>query len=271
MHGNRYTYTEADKNRVYELLLQKKSYKEIAEITGIYYRTVIKWIKEKGLIQEIQNGCKFKNHHYFDKIDTEKKAYFFGFLLADGCIYNNALKICIHIKDKDIIDLFLKELDSKNEPTIYKSKAGTISYQIGLTSKILCNDLAKHGMVEGKNNRFIKDISDNLYRHFLRGYFDADGTVNITYRNTKTKGKKMVLRSNICGQMNMLETFKEYLSKINILGNIHFKKSIYYLDFTSIDSEYKLYKYLYKDSTIYLLRKKKRFDIFFKDRNFPLV
>ena len=42
--------------------------------------------------------------HYFDIIDTEDKAYFLGFIYADGCLFRNELKINIHKQDIDILE-----------------------------------------------------------------------------------------------------------------------------------------------------------------------
>jgi hypothetical protein len=54
------------------------------------------------------------NENYFEKIDSEDKAYFLGLICADGCILNNkktyryqvALKL--HIKDIEILKTFIK-------------------------------------------------------------------------------------------------------------------------------------------------------------------
>lgn len=56
---------------------------------------------------------------YFNVIDTEKKAYFLGFIYADGCIYKrqkgNSLEISLNIsiqsKDKEILEELEKELN----------------------------------------------------------------------------------------------------------------------------------------------------------------
>ena len=45
------------------------------------------------------------NHSYFEIIDSEDKAYFLGFIYADGCLVTNkrsSLYIKIHTKDQHI-------------------------------------------------------------------------------------------------------------------------------------------------------------------------
>ena len=51
------------------------------------------------------------NHSYFEKIDTEDKAYFLGFIYADGSIVTNkrnSLYIKIHSKDQHILEDLIK-------------------------------------------------------------------------------------------------------------------------------------------------------------------
>jgi hypothetical protein len=46
------------------------------------------------------------NHSYFENIDSEDKAYFLGFIYADGSIVTNGrntLYIVIHTKDQHIL------------------------------------------------------------------------------------------------------------------------------------------------------------------------
>jgi hypothetical protein len=53
------------------------------------------------------------NEDYFEIIDTPEKAYFLGFIFADGCLIDNPkeyrykLNIKIHSKDEDILKKFI--------------------------------------------------------------------------------------------------------------------------------------------------------------------
>ncbi len=61
---------------------------------------------------------------YFETIDTKDKAYWLGFLMADG--YNNPAKnmirIWLSIKDEILIDRFIKCLKIDNKKEIYKQR-----------------------------------------------------------------------------------------------------------------------------------------------------
>lgn len=71
--------------KVKELALQGKRVKEIAEELGIYYTTVSYILKSFNIKL---SKAQF-NEYVFDNIDTEEKAYWLGFIYADGCISDN--------------------------------------------------------------------------------------------------------------------------------------------------------------------------------------
>ena len=66
-----------------------------------------------------------KDIHYFDKIDTEEKAYILGFLATDGCIAvtkngNKRIKITLKSSDKDILEKIKNQLKSDSPITTKK-------------------------------------------------------------------------------------------------------------------------------------------------------
>lgn len=80
------------------------------------------------------------NENYFEKIDTEDKAYFLGFIMADGCILKNrnTLKIIIHKKDKHILEDFSKCIDFKG--SIYTPLTRNHMCSISMSNIKLKND-----------------------------------------------------------------------------------------------------------------------------------
>lgn len=43
------------------------------------------------------------NENYFEKIDSENKAYWIGFISADGNVYKNKLSIELNNKDDELL------------------------------------------------------------------------------------------------------------------------------------------------------------------------
>ena len=216
------------------------------------------------------------NEHYFDVIDSEDKAYFLGFLYADGCVEKrseNSYRVKINLKDADryILERFANCLETKQPIHSYISKC-SIGYgnkysSLTVNSLILAKSLINKGCFECKS--LILKFPDrklfknpDLIRHFIRGYFDGDGSVFISNEKHWRHGKIFpVIHFRFCGTKWFCSELQTIL---NIGGRLsHPKKA--HKDF--VELAYKrnkkakyFFNYLYKDATIYLKRK---YDIFY--------
>lgn len=119
----------------------------------------------------------------FKVIDTPEKAYVLGFLFSDGFIgeYNKSYTINIvqHIDEEYLIDKIQQLF-----PFFRKTNYGNNGMALELTCnrKELYEDLLALGMYprksnENRNNLRFPNIPINLQSHFIRGYFDGDGSV----------------------------------------------------------------------------------------------
>ena len=101
----------------------------------------------------------------------------------------------------------------------------------------------------------IPNIDNNLFRHWLRGYFDGDGC--ISYCKERKNYKASWITSIASGNIYILN---EIANKLNILinfKNIKVKntKTCYEIRTMNEYDTKTLLDYIYKDSTIYLNRK----------------
>ena len=210
------------------------------------------------------------DEHIFDTIDTEEKAYWLGFLYADG--YNHESKTCISLKlqynDIEILEKFKNFL--KTNVPIYKwtrttqvNKIEKDYCEVNICSVYLSQQLAKLGCVQGKTYtlEFPYFLDKNLYNHFLRGYFDGDGCISIKDRLNRRKrnGTCMSYQATITGKYEFIEKCEKIISENTEipLGKIqrfknNFAVSIHYSGKYQVT---KLLNYLYKNATIYLQRK----------------
>ena len=207
---------------------------------------------------------KFKvNEKFFDNIDNEIKAYWLGFLYADGSLNENQFQICLKIDDKSHLEKFKDAIQSDNsvKEITKKNHKKHIAALFRLSSKYFCNSLIENGCV--KNKTFIvkfPNIASNLERHFIRGVFDGDGTIGIM--NKKYGYKKWTIYS----------ASKEFCNKISSILNAAQIKTKFYTrkykdgrlpgynaEVHRKDEFKKLYEYLYKDASIFLERKRERF------------
>ena len=140
-----------------------------------------------------------KKHNYddsfFEKIDTEEKAYWLGFLYADGAVQkkevvgssvNAKRKMSYKVElqlaqiDKEHLEKFCKIIGStmtKKENKLGEKKF--VSYRTTISSKKIVEDLIRLGCVP-KKSLILKfpteeQVPKKFIWDFLRGYFDGDG------------------------------------------------------------------------------------------------
>jgi len=125
--------------------------------------------------------------NYFENIDSEYKAYFLGFLLADGNISATTNRVCFTINSDDdyILDIFKKDIKSNNNIRrylVFDKRTGKFnkSSVFQISSKKIKDDLHLLGISSDKSNYFdyTKIVCNNYFNHFLRGLFDGDGYIS---------------------------------------------------------------------------------------------
>jgi len=131
-----------------------------------------------------------KNKRFFKTINSEEKAYLFGFILGDGCI-NSARECSIKLKrdDKNHLLKIGKWFDKK--PFDVTGRIGNKVYpqsKLSLSSIDLVKDLNELGIIKRKtyeldSEKVWNSVPDRLRHHFVRGYFDADGCITFSKKN----------------------------------------------------------------------------------------
>ena len=156
-------------------------------------------LKEHGITLRSHRESRKKYEYdemYFSQIDTPDKAYWLGFLYADGFITksNGGSRVLgITLAEPEPIEKFKLALKSNAKTRVYKKVNGysdkSIEYKITFFSNQLTSDLEKWGCVERKTFKlkFPDFLDEKLVPHFVRGYFDGDGSVYLHVTKTKTK------------------------------------------------------------------------------------
>lgn len=81
---------------------KEKNLTTIQNKYGIMRQTLAKHLRAKGYSVVDNNHRIHCDEHVFDKIDTEEKAYWLGFLYADGCITSTGNRIELQIGRVDL-------------------------------------------------------------------------------------------------------------------------------------------------------------------------
>lgn len=208
----------------------------------------------------------YKNEHFFDCIDTEEKAYWLGFLFADGYLSQPhrmvkgkqkteyTIEVALKAEDKDHLEKFRKAIEAEKEISIsHTNFEGASRCRLGIGSKHMWTILNSYGCTPNKSLTLkfpdIKIFKDfRLIRHFIRGYIDGDGC--LTYCKKGTWAQLRVL-----GTEHFLTNLQHCLPLE--FENALFKKkgaNVKELIFNCARAYY-VEHYLYNNCTIYLERK----------------
>lgn len=204
------------------------------------------------------------NINYFDKIDTEDKAYFLGLIAADGSIDNSRLRIELQKEDQYILEMFRDIISPEHPIYINKRVNRKETATLDLSSVYWVNKLKYLHIIPRKSfcNTSFPDININMIPHFIRGYFDGDGSV---YIDKKTNDLRIKFIGNTLFITELLNVFVSNLDITPV--KLHNGKK--YQDYTSYFSIARkkdvinLYDYMYQNSTYFLNRKKKIFDRYY--------
>lgn len=256
---------DIDKNLVIERYNELKNLKKVAKSFGVSLRPIKRILKENNF--ELTNRRYEVNHDYFESIDTEEKAYWLGFLFADGCVRKtksgSQLVLKLSVKDEEHLKLFKSNINSEHKIDYYQnktvSKKGTLSTSdncvIRINSNKLIEDIINQGCTPRKTFTIDKPtIDEKFYKDFIRGYYDGDG--NFFY-SEKTK---MSVVTIVCASEKFREFLIEVISKIPNIGNIHEDKEKYNIKIVNIVGIVSFLDYVYKESNIHLERKKEYYE-----------
>lgn len=206
------------------------------------------------------------NDDYFENIDTDEKAYWLGFMYADGWVITNQDKLGITIAevDREHLVKFKKAVQSESEIKTYVQKSGYANgekyVRILITSKKMKADLVAHGVTEKKTDiiTFPKHLDKNLYSSFIRGYYDGDGC--LTYGGTQVNGKKK-FNIKIVGTDDMLINInKIFDTKVKLIKR-HPERDTnnYTITICGNVQVRRIMDYMYKDCTVCLDRKYEKY------------
>lgn len=247
-----------------------KEFLELSNILNVSERAFSRVLREEGINTRLKNRYTL-NDSYFSKIDTEEKAYWLGFIYADGYVgdshYNN---IVINSIDKEHLEKFKKaiaytgKIRKVNRSGGYKTDKE--SYTINFSNPNMCKDLRELGLYPGKSTTMesLPNIPDNLVRHFIRGYFDGDGSICASKNRSVVKGKLYEYEKPVFNMIGTKEFLSEMLIKMpiercNYAETNNRSENMIYMTVCKRSDVVKIYDYFYKDSTIFLERKYDKF------------
>lgn len=159
--------------------------KDIQKKYGVGKSTVIKILKNEGSggrsRDEYDNNKYSCNEDYFETIDSHQKAYWFGFIAADGNLYNQKLQIALQDTDRGHLEAFCSDIGYDGK--LHNDKGAP---KLIIARKKIFYDLKKHGLCENKTFKLDEDCFSKIPEKYLAsaylGYIDGDGCFSINRR-----------------------------------------------------------------------------------------
>lgn len=251
-------FTDSEEVQIGTIYLSGKSTRAIAKAYGLsHHISVTSALKRQNIKQRPKperNRLYKVNQYIFDEIDNEAKAYWWGFLYADGHTHRRSLILSLSTKDKKQLEKYRAFLQTDAPVRIYSNKANGKKYKrasVEITHQHLTKRAKELGIKTGRPSprHILEMIPPRLFNHWLRGFFDGDGSA--------TKAKSV----DFCGSLGLMELLKRIIAKqCNTNPNLkivkHTTANLYYLSYSGRINALKVADYMYQDATIWMERKR---------------
>lgn len=247
-----YIINDEEKEKIIKMYLDGFSMVKIAEKFRRSRIILSKIIKNANI--EIRNSAFYTqqyrlNENFFETIDTEAKAYWLGFITADGNMYNGAMSLALKKSDKRHLEKFLENLESD-----YPIRPMKNNERVIVSNNKIYKDLKKLGVHENKSFTVkpCELIPEHLKRHYYRGLIDGDGSI---YAHSKNSKESFYI--SLVGSKYIVKSFANFISsKIKTKAKAKQRRNIYAVYYGGNYIVKQIVKLLYSNSNIYLDRKK---------------
>lgn len=213
-------------------------------------------------IQEA-NISRYGINEDFFKTQSSEMAYILGFLASDGCVARD--ENCVYIElietDAEILEKINKILENERPVKFYETSRGYKNAKIYFFSKKMKDDLAEYGIIPNKT--YSKDfgfpikLNKEYWKDYIRGYFDGDGCV-------KKTGYSLTFQIDSVNR-KLLEIMRDFFEEKDIKTEITSQGpertiSLFRL-YSYGENAKRIFEILYSDTTLYLKRKKDKYDL----------
>lgn len=212
--SGKFKFTQEEELKLVEEYQSGMSTNKIAKKFGMKPESICGILERNGCNRRQGYDTKFSKGHTinpecFTDFNEESASYWYGFLLADGCLHNGIISLALKPSDKYMIELFKEYVGSTGKVRDVKS----FNKQVGKTYEFcsfsvkdiyLEKRLIEQGFAARKSTKEVpppfltNTLSD---RHFWRGVLDGDGHLS---KNTR---EPVV---NLVGSYDLLLKFKEF-------------------------------------------------------------
>ena len=243
----------------------------ILKMRGVKTRTrsEIKKISDNKNQNPNLNGKRYSVNQDFFKTWSHEMAYILGYIATDGCVSEGrVLRLGLTIKDESLL-YKIKKIMEFGGPVLRRiSRASGKEYEssyMNIYNREIVKDLKELGIVQNKT--FILGAFDFVPKEyeldFIRGAFDGDGSVG-RQGGEKCKNNYQIRVRFFSASKAFLTYIRDVLTQngltdVKIYQDLKRKTNFYYIIYSTNDS-INFYNKIYNGASIYLDRKKEKFD-----------
>ena len=253
-------FPEHIQQNVVELYKRGRSYREITKRTGVSQRPIQRFLLNSGCVPRSVTRYSY-NESAFANLNNETDAYWLGFLYADGSVSasRNVVEINLAKKDYDHLTKFRDWVAPNSVVKVFRSlgaKKNAPMVKLSIFNDVIKNRLIKIGCTPRKTFTLkFPPINSDFTHHFIRGYFDGDGSIGI-YPTKYSCQYSFSLNSTKSFLTQIAKVFKEHGFAYGIRNH----SSIFRLYSGGKENVRAIGNFLYNGATVFLSRKKERFD-----------
>lgn len=203
------------------------------------------------------------DHTFFQRIDSEAKAYWLGFLAADGTVMDRGhIVLILQSRDAEHVTRFRDALGATHPITAFDNH-GYPAHKLYIASPAMAADLARYTVTPRKTHTIRwPELCEPWLRHYVRGYVEADGGFYAGMRTKPSTGA--LFRTwwfSISGNRQFLTALRAYFMErcgVRLTSLYHPKNNhpnIVRLNYQGGKQVRRMFDLLYDDATILLPRK----------------
>lgn len=231
--------------------VESRSYRKNIQHNGFYRCAVCYFSNLRG--NNNPNQTYDIDDSFFDVVDSEEKAYFLGWIASDGSVRNSSIRIELHADDAAVLECLSRLITPQGgvSPKVCKRETmhGPRAY-LELNRKQLVEKVCTHLHISpGSKAHTVQfpTLADSLVRHFVRGYFEGDGSIPVG----TNRGPRCNIVSNSDDFLRSVRTWSMEKGFMCSISGDHLEwNGLHALDFLS---------FLYSDTNLYLNRKRDSF------------
>lgn len=236
-----------DASKIIQMYQSGYSSTQIAEKYNVTIHSITDLLEKYGISRNNRYHNLDLDLDYFSVIDRYDKAYFLGFLIADGNIgkNDNSVSLSLNIKDKHILETFKEKTKNANKLCVTRDTECTFHVK---TAKWKA-DLAQYGVVPQKTSIcYIPALSANMMPHLIRGLIDGDGWIS-----------DKSCQIGFCGNEQTVTQLRDYIVNnvnVNRAKILHTQPYLWQVTWTGKNNIRKIGQYLYQDKQDCYLKRK---------------